>query len=228
MRKILALLESAALLPDLDGSFEITFCRTGVEAGRLLQQGFDGMILSLYLPGTDGIAFLEQNQMYLPPVVLVICPMPTPYIYQACAALGVGYILPIPCSGPEILQRMEDMFLKFETPVPDSSVIFARHHLRRLGLAPGKGFRRLEKILLKFDPDDDPFLYGDFYVDMAKQERVTMDAIDNSIHRTIQEAYDRRNEEIWQEYFSNTSHCPKNKEFIRAVAARIRPQLPFP
>ena len=49
---------------------------------------------------------------------------------------------------------------------------------------------------------------------------VTTAAIDNAIHREIERAYLSRNDDIWRKYFPDTSQCPKNKDFLCAVADR--------
>lgn len=226
MRKILVVIESAALLPKLSEEYSITFCHSAEEASELLKQTFDGMILNLFLPGTDGLTLLEQMQGRLPPVVLVLTRLFTPYITQAVESLCGGYILRIPCSDQEIVHRLEDMFLKFCSPAPNTSAVTARYHLHRLGLSSGKGFQRMMDILPDFDPDDNPCLFNDFYPALAKRDSVTTDAIDNSIHRAIHQAYERRNDALWKEYFPDTSRCPKNKEFLSAVAERMKAKIP--
>lgn len=222
MYKILAVIASEDLLPNLKEEYEITFCHCAEDAAKHLRQKYDGLILDLFLPGTDGLTFLEQAQDCMPSVVLILTRLLTPYIMQAVEELCGGYILRLPCSDSEICHRLEDMFQKFDAPAPDPTLVTARYHLRRLGLLFGKGFQRMMQILPDYDPEKDPSLFNDFYPELARKHSVTMDAIDNSIHRTIQQAYDRRNDTLWKEYFSDTSRCPKNKEFLSAIAERIK------
>lgn len=226
MRKILAVVASDAYLPALKEDYNITFCHSAEEAAELLHQEYDGMILDLFLPGTDGLTLLEQANNHIPPVVLVLTRLLTPYIIQSIETLCGGYILRIPCSDRVIVHRMEDMFQKFDSPALDSTSITTRYHLLRLSLSPGKGFYRIMEILPDFDPEKSPCLFNDFYLALAKKDSVTVDAIDNSIHRTIQHAYTRRNDAVWKEYFPDTSRCPKNKTFISAVATRMKEKNP--
>ena len=226
MRRILAVIESKTLLSKLNEDYEITFCYSAEAATESLHQEYDGMILDLFLPGTDGLTLLEQIQDRIPPVVLILTKLLTPYIIQSVETLCGGYILRIPCSDLEIWHRLEDMFQKFDSPVPDRSVSTARYHIHRLGLRSGKGLQRMMKILPYYDSDANPSLFNDFYPDLSKEESVTMDAIDNSIHRTILKAYERRNDAVWKEYFPDTSKCPTNKEFFSAVAELIKSKDP--
>jgi len=226
MYRILVVIGSAALMPELSDDYNITFCQTAEEAAAHLKQDYDGMILDLFLPGTDGLTFLEEMQHHLPPVVLVLTRLLTPYILQSVEFTCGGYILRIPCSEREIRRRLEDMFRKFSGPVSDASAVAVRYHLHRLRLSAGKGFRRITEILPTFDPDKDPCLFNDYYPDLAKKDSVTMEAIDNSVHRTIQQAYERRNDAVWKEYFPDTARCPKNKEFLSAVARRMKEKDP--
>lgn len=228
MRKLLIIIESPSLLPELKSDYDITWCHCAQEASCLLHQHFDGMILDLFLPGTDGLTLLKNLQDVLPPVVLVLTHFLSPYISQAVESLGVGYVLRFPFTGKELHDRLEDMFQKFETPLPDVSLSSARYHLHRLGMsASKKGYRYLIHILPKYDPEADPSLFCDFYPALAEKNSVTTAAIDNAIHREIHRAYDLRNEEIWLEYFSDTGKCPANKDFLAAVAEKIRAKNSF-
>lgn len=226
MRKILIVIEKDTLLPRLGANYDITICHCAEDAAALLQQKFDGMILDLFLPGKDGLTFLEQSQEYLPPVVLMVTRLISPYILQSANGLGVGHVIRIPFSESEVYNRLEDMFRKLESPFPDFSGSDARYHLKRLGISSGKGYHRILQILSDYVPDDDPCLFNDFYSGLAQKDSVTSAAIDNSIHRTIWLAYDSRDDAVWKLYFPDTSRCPKNKEFLSALAEVVKKRTP--
>lgn len=226
MHKILLVTASSDLLTVLEPDYKVTLCCTAEAALELLHQEFDGLILDLFLPGTDGLTLLEQAQNHLPPVVLILTRLLTEYIMQSVETLCGGYVLRIPCTDQKILHRLEDMFRKFDTPAPESVSVSVRYHLRRLTLSPSKGLYRMMIILQNFDPKQNPCLFKDFYPELSKQDSITTEAIDNSIHRTIQLAYDHRNDSIWKEYFPDTSKCPSNKEFLTAIAERIAEKSP--
>ena len=225
MKKIL-IVGQADILPEPPDMYAVTRCSRAEEAAALLPQGFDGMILELFLPGTDGLALLESAADVLPPVILALSRFLSPYVLLAAAEAGVGYLLPIPCTQAEILRRLEDMLLTVETPVSDTAAAFARYHVRRLGLPRGKGLSRILEILPHYDSRTEPCLSKDFYADMAKALGVSTDAIDAAIHRSIQKGYEHRNDAIWREYFADTSECPGNKEFFNAVSDRIHENAP--
>lgn len=226
MRRLLIIMESSALLPDLAGRYDVTWCRPDEEADTLLQQDFDGLVLDLFLPDTDGLSLLQALQHRLPPVVLALTAFYSPYVLQAAEELGVGYVLRYPFSPNAFYDRLEDMFRKFESPLPDTATASARYHLKRLGISAGKGYRRMLAIFPGFDPDAGHNLFSDFYLDLAKAESVSAYAIDNAIHRTIAQAYETRNDAIWRDYFPDTSRCPTNKEFLTAIADRIKSRNP--
>ena len=223
MRRLLVVVPPDAPLPALSGDYEIQVCHTAQEAAQLFCQDFDGMILDLFLPGTDGLALLERMQEHLPPVVLILTKLLTDYILQSVETLCGGYVLRSPYRQEEISHRLEDMFRKFESPGLGSTAPSVRYHLRRLGLSPAKrGFHCAAFILSRIDPDEDFCLFTDFYPTLAEKYAVTTAAIDNAIHREIDRAYQCRNDAVWLDYFPDTALCPKNKEFLSAVAEWIR------
>lgn len=170
MYRILALISTPALLPTQKDGYEITLCQDAETEAGLLMQKYDGLILNLFLPGRDGLTLLEQMHDQLPPVVLVLTRLLTPYIIQSAESLCGGYILRIPCSDREIAHRLEDMLQKFDSPAPDVSTVFARYHLQRLNLSAGKGFYRMMEILPGFNPKRDPCLFSDFYPSLGQRE----------------------------------------------------------
>ena len=226
MHKILVITSPDVHLPVLSETNSLTFCHSAQEAAECLTPEFDGLVLDLFLPGTDGLTLLEQVRDRLPPVVLVLTRLITPYVLQAVESLCGGYLLRVPCSGREITHRLEDMYRKFENPVPDTGTVSARYHLRRLELPSGKGLTRMLEILPDFDPRRDPCLFSDFYPALAKRDSVSPEAIDNSIHRTVLQAYLRRNDAVWREYFPDTSQYPSNKAFLTALAERMQEKAP--
>lgn len=84
MKKILAVLESDGLQPDLweamKSEYDLTFCTSAEDASVLMQKEYDGMILALFLRGTDGLTLLESSQAYAPPVMLVLTSLLSTYI----------------------------------------------------------------------------------------------------------------------------------------------------
>lgn len=226
MRRLLIITDTPGLLPDLSDRYDITWCRCAGDGADLLQQDFDGLVLDLFLPDTDGLSLLQSLRHRLPPVILALTAFYSPYVLQTAEELGVGYVLRYPFAPGALCDRLEDMFRKFEAPVPDTADASARYHLKRLGISAGKGCRRMLAILPGFDPDAGHNLFSDFYIDLARAESVSPYAIDNAIHRTIVQAYETRNDAVWQDYFPDTTQCPTNKAFLTAVAERMKQTNP--
>ena len=223
MRKLLFIMQTSDLLPPLAEAYDVTWCPHARQAEALLEQDFDALVLDLFLWDTDGLSVLQALQNRLPPVVLALTAFYSPYVLQAAEELGVGYVLRYPFAPGALLERLEDMFRKLESP--DTPDALAQYHLKQLGASAGKGYRRMMAILPGFDPEADHNLFSDFYLDLAKAESVSPYAIDNSIHRTIAQAYETRNDAVWKMYFADTSKCPTNKAFITAVAEKIHTGL---
>lgn len=97
MRKILVVTPPNTYTLNLPGDYEVTYCHNSLDAADLLHENFAGLILDLFLPGTDGLTLLEQTQDRLPPVVLILTRFLSPYVLQTVDALCGGYILRIPC-----------------------------------------------------------------------------------------------------------------------------------
>lgn len=227
MRKILAVTGSEdlrdILYRTMRNEFDLTICGSALDCMNLLQEDFDGMILDLFLPETDGLTLLERMADRRPPVILVLTRLYSDYILQALESCGVGYVIRIPCPIEEVKNRMNDMFRKFDTPASEDPLDRVRYHLRRLGLSPRwNGYHHLMYILPLYDPYGTSALFSTFYQDLAARNSVTVDAIDNAIHQTIRRAYEKRNESVWAAYFPDTSQCPKNKDFIASIAEQIK------
>lgn len=227
MQKILVVAVSSDLVSLLTQSlscdYALTFCHSDKEARHIPLQDYDALILDLFLPGADGLALLEDLRDTLPPVVLVLSSMVSPYILQAVQGFGGGYVLPLPSSDTMIQARLADMLRKAESAGSIFPVHTAQYHLRRLNICTSRnGYRHLKAILSVYDVSRNYSLSKDFYAPLAKENAVTVDAIDNAIHTVILKAYETRDDAIWRAYFPDTSRCPRNKVFISAVAERMK------
>ena len=73
-------------------------CSDPSAAKELLLSEPDTLILSLALPGTDGLTFLRENFAYLPPRVIALTVYFDDDVLSELAALGVSHVIRIPCS----------------------------------------------------------------------------------------------------------------------------------
>ena len=225
MRKVLIIMASRSLVQTLADSlgqdYELTVCRDPVEAARLLGQDYDGLIMDPFLPGADGLALLEEADK-LPSVILLLTRLINSYIQQAAQELGVGYLLPIPCKLSDIQNRLEDMFQKQDAFNAAVTGLTLEDHLNRLGFSSHEpGYKYLCPAILLYAKDTQQTLSKHIYPVLTKEIGPSIEALDNAIRRVIYAAWTQRNDDIWTEYFPDTSRCPSNKKFIAILAEKI-------
>ena len=101
MKKVM-LLAPENLCDILRGKLESRYitlpCYDPCHAGEILPAEPDILILSLALPGMDGLTFLRENFAYLPPRVIALTVYFDDVVLSELAALGVSHVIRIPCS----------------------------------------------------------------------------------------------------------------------------------
>ena len=100
MKKVM-LLASENLCDVLRNTLKNTYitlpCSDPSAAKELLLSEPDTLILSLALPGTDGLTFLRENTANLPPRIIALTVYFNDEILSELAALGVSHVIRIPC-----------------------------------------------------------------------------------------------------------------------------------
>ena len=226
MHKVLAIMESNALSSALERAlgeeFALTRCGDAASGAELLENTPDALILDLFLPGVTGLTFLEENRERLPPAVLVLSPLITPYVVQSAERLGAGFLIRMPCTPEEIARHLREMMRK---PDPSDRI---RDLLLTLRISPRLlGFLYLTEILRLFSADKQQRVTKDLYPVLARKHRTSPDAVEHAIRSCLRDAWNRRDPEIWQHYFPGAQRCPSNREFI-AVLAEFAQKTPFP
>jgi len=100
-----------SLLRAVAHSFTATACNTIGKAAMLLASNPNALILDLSSVGKDGLAFLEQYALQLPPVVLVLSCVTSPDVLWQLSRLQVDAVVRIPCTASEVAKRLEEYFL---------------------------------------------------------------------------------------------------------------------
>ena len=112
MKKILLVMASediAMILQDaLQPDYHVTICN--ITQGQPDQE-YDGIIMDLFLPGTDGITFLRQYSGPFPSTVLALSQYIDENILDALASRGVSAVFLKPCKISAV-KRQLDVFLK--------------------------------------------------------------------------------------------------------------------
>lgn len=102
MRTVLLVLRSeefrAAAQEVLQMDFHVIGAADAAAGAALLRESPDILLLDLFLPGTDGLCFLEENRGFLPPEVLLFTTLRDPQLLQAASGLGVSAVFLKPCS----------------------------------------------------------------------------------------------------------------------------------
>ena len=102
MRTVLLVLRSEdfarALQDVLKYRYRVILAKNAQEGAVLLQHQPDVLLLDLFLPGTDGLTFLEQNKSHLPSSILLFATFVEPSILNASSAFGVQAVFLKPCA----------------------------------------------------------------------------------------------------------------------------------
>lgn len=102
MRTVLLVLRSddfaQALQDMLKYRYRVISAKNAEDGAVLLQSQPEILLLDLFLPGTDGLAFLEQNKPHLPSSILLFTTLAEPAILNAASELGAQAVFLKPCS----------------------------------------------------------------------------------------------------------------------------------
>lgn len=111
MKKLLIVMEEnclrSALEKQLAHSFQVFVCDDAHSGAEGLRERPDALILDLFLPGMDGITFLNQNREKLPPVILALSSFISSFVLQKLAELGVSAVIQIPCTVSCVADRLK-------------------------------------------------------------------------------------------------------------------------
>lgn len=203
----------------LQEEWEIHVCADGYTAIDTLKYlDPEALILNLNLEKKDGLTVLEECFPNVPPVTLALSTYISPYVQQIAASLGVGYIMPIPCTVEAVKKRLTDMYAAYlETP----SLLI--RHLHKLGINTKQdGYHYLLKAIPLFAKDRSQRLQKDIYIDVARSCGANShQCVEHSIRIAIHAAWKKRDPAIWSFYFPEAEECPSNGEFIARLAEMI-------
>lgn len=205
----------------LQDQYEIRVCDDGNEAMELLKTfNPDALILSFSLSGKDGIALLQDAAAYLPPVIIGLSTYTSSYVEQTVAALGVSYMIMLPCLTRCVTQHLEELM---EGKVRLITQGDARKHLQTMGFNKSlHGYRQLLAAISLYEQNPDQSMTKELYPAVAKQcGNDNGNQIERSIRNAIHNAWSRRNESLWEQYFPGFTDCPSNKVFISQLIERI-------
>ena len=81
----------------LEDKYITLHCSDPSAAKEVLSEEPDTLILSLFLPGTDGLTFLREHADILPPRIIALTLYYNEEILTELAVLGVSQVARMPC-----------------------------------------------------------------------------------------------------------------------------------
>ena len=187
------------LTEEFSKKYQVYTCADGPAAMELLARHRpDVLVLSLFLPGMDGLLFLEEAGSLLPSVILCTSVQVPDYVVQAAQDLGVGYIIRKPCPVRAVVNRVADMLKKQSQALPVNPHNVTAEHLLRLGYSPHlDGFRQLRVGVPLFAQDPHQLLSKELYPAIASLcGSKGGKSVERSIRTATKDAWSRRDETL--------------------------------
>ena len=208
---------------ELNKDYIVYSCATGEEGMRLLREYRpDGLFLNMRLSDTDGLFFLQQVCAYLPSVILTVAPTYSAQLEQHLLDLGVFYLLISGCSVRIAAHHIRFFLENAHVRVPVTARETAVTHLRVLGIPHQSGYDDLRVGIPLFAQDLNQSMTKEFYPAVAVLAgRENWKQVEKAIRTVKLAAYRNRNDTVWKEYFSDTSKCPTNRDFLTRLAEFI-------
>lgn len=217
----------AELSQVLQSLYSLRICRDGVETMQLLERfAPDILVLDLMLPGMDGISLLRATaRAPHQPKVLATTRFISDYVMDALDHLQVGYVMVKPCDIHAIAARIADLS-RLSLPhrvQPAGQRDTASHLLLTLGVqTKRKGYRCLQEALLLKQHDPGQSITKELYPAVAAVCGSSALRVERAIRCAIEDAWEKRNETVWQLYFpvqtGATHRRPTNAAFISRLA----------
>ena len=209
---------------ELKKLYQICCCENGDEGLRLLSEHHPaGLILNLNLPGTDGLFLLEHMEPPRPKAIITLSSSYPTYVLQQLKDLGVDYPMLIPCRLRAVTHRIRSILEEAGAAKPPDAQEITAAHLQRLGVPRWGGYEDLRVGVPLFAQDPGQRMVKEFYAAVAAlRGRDNWQQVERAIREAKEQAYRRRDEQVWKAYFPDLSGCPTNKEFIARLAEFLK------
>ena len=97
---------------ELGQSFALLPCTNLRKAEEVLLSKPDALVLNVFLPGMDSLAFLKSNGERLPPVVVVLTTFISNTLLEELADLNISYLIRLPCAPEGLRNRLAALLEK--------------------------------------------------------------------------------------------------------------------
>ena len=173
----------------------------------------DALIIDLNIEPQNGLSILEEGFPDLPPVILALTNLTSPYITKTAESLGVGTLMRVPCKIDYIKECLTDMY---QAHLMQPTLLI--RHLHTLGVDTTlTGYRCLLAIIPFFQAN--PYLMvKEIYPEIARLCGLSdWRAVEHTTRTVIQKAWKKRDPKVWDFYFPGHTKCPSNKKFILRI-----------
>lgn len=174
----------------------------------------DALIIDLNIGPQNGLSILEEGFPDLPPVILALTNLTSPYVAKTAESLGVGTLMQVPCRIDYIKERLTDMYQAHLT----QPTLLTRH-LHTLGIDSTLSGYRCLLVTIPFFQANPHLMLKEIYPEVSKLCGLSdWRAVEHALRTVIQKAWENRDPKLWDYYFPNYSKCPSNKKFILRLA----------
>lgn len=232
MKKKILIAETSVLFCEqltscLTDDYAVRMCHSGLEAQRILTDFQpDVLVMDVMLPELDGISLLKfvSSQPHRPNILLTTCLL-SAYVEAAIRSYSVDMVMVKPCDPSVIAERVRDLScVNPETPVqlPKKDPTLSDVLLHLDIPSKRKAFAYLQMSVELYEANPCQGITKRLYPAVAAAYRTNPVAVERAIRQVVHEAWERRNDAIWRQYFqTDRSGCvprPTNAEFISQLA----------
>ena len=173
----------------------------------------EAMVIDLNLIPQNGLSVLKESFPELPPVILALTNLISPYIVKTAESLGVGMLVRVPCKIDFVKEQLEDMYQAYL----ESPSLLSRH-LQKLGIDTTLAGYRCLLTTIPFFQANPTLMVKEVYPEVARFCNLTDGRnVEHCIRTAIRNAWKNRNPNVWEHYFPNHKKCPSNKVFILRI-----------
>ena len=215
-----------ALSAVLQEHYHVLCCRTGTEARTLLEREQpDIFVLDLMLPELDGVTLLERiSAKGIHPMVLAATPIFSDYVFTCAQRLGIEYLIRKPCAIEAIVSRVLDLSQRLKPQKAETDPTdFVTNLLLSLDISTKhNGFGYLRESILLIAKDPTQSVTKVIYPEVARICGCNKGSVERSIRTAIQNAWQHRDDQVWQTYFppgpDGIIPKPTNAAFLSRLA----------
>ena len=227
-----------ALCDALQGAYYVRSCGDGQEAMSLLRSFCpDILVLDLMISGLDGISLLQNaTAAGICPMVLATAKFISPYISESAERFGIEYLMRKPCDLRATVARIADLSQRVRQPLlshPDPRSQISNMLLSLSVATKRHGYAYLREGVLLIARNPDLSMTKELYPMVAAICDGTGNAksgknVEHAIRTAIMQAWEERDDRIWQLYFSpgpdGIISRPSNAAFITRLADSLQLQ----